>query len=80
MPADRRGRVVTVSKVLDNSEDIDVEKKAGKKGIWYSNDMVIGAERLNCKYKAKNARGNCRKIIATYTLYLKGRGGWVFNR
>ena len=43
MPAGRRGRVVTVSEVVDNSEVIDVEKTAGKKGRWYSNGMVIGA-------------------------------------
>ena len=80
MPAGRWGRVVTVSEVVDNREVIDVEKTAGKKGIWFSNGMVMEQERVNCKYKAKNARDNCRKIIATYTLYVKGRGGWVFNR
>ena len=43
MPAGRWGRVVTVSEVVDNREVIDVEKTAGKEGIWYSNGMVIGA-------------------------------------
>ena len=57
-----------------------VEKTAGKKDIWYSNGNGQEQEQVNCKYKAKNARNNCRNIIATYALYMKGRGGWVFNR
>ena len=55
-----------------------VEKTADKKDIWYSNGNGQEQEQVNCKYKAKNARNNCRNIIATYTLYMKGRGGWVF--
>ena len=43
MPAGRRGRLVTVSEVVDNTEVTDVQKTAGKKGIWYSNLAVIGA-------------------------------------
>ena len=50
-----------------------IEKTAGKKDIWYSNGNGQEQEQVNCKYKAKNARNNCRNIIATYTLYMKGR-------
>ena len=69
MPAGRRRREVTIGEVVDNSEIVDVEKTAGKKDIWYSHrEWLLEQEQVNCKYKAKSARDNCRNIIATYTL------------